>query len=135
SLAYASVHGEQTDVYVISLDEHVVATGAPRIIARNVGAEGQVAGLSWSRDGKSVLLPARRSFVSQLDRMALATGIREPIELAGRDVCCPATVASHDRVAYEVGRDNVDIYRWYPDRAATPLLQSSFSDFNPSFSP
>jgi Tol biopolymer transport system component/DNA-binding winged helix-turn-helix (wHTH) protein len=135
SLAYASVRGEQTDVYVVSLDEHLVATGAPRVIARNVGFEGNPNGLRWSRDGKSVLLPAQRSFVSQLDRVTLATGEREAIELAGRDVCCPATVASHDRLAYEVARDNVDVYRWYADRPPEPLLQSSFADFNPSFSP
>ncbi len=82
-----------------------------------------------------MVVGAVRSYVAQLDRVSADGTTRETIELAARDVCCPATVASRDRLAYAIDRDNVDIYRWYPDRTPDPVLQSSFADFNPSFSP
>src|SRR4029450_9477583 len=71
SLSYASVRGEQTDVYVVGLDEHLAASGAPRMVPQNISTEAQPEGSRWSRDGKSLVFSATRSYVSQLVRVII----------------------------------------------------------------
>ena len=139
AIAFARPHDDAAslhDVLVLPLNADYSANGPPSTVVRDVETESAPLGLRWTRDGKSLVFGTTRAFVYQLERVrADGKGRPETIELAARNACCPATVGTRDRIAYQSNRDNNDIHRWYPDRAPEPLLQSSYADFNPSFSP
>ena len=140
ALAFARLHdetGARQDVLVLPLDQDSAVAGPPRVVARNVPSDGGLQpGLRWTRDGQWLVYGTVRAFVFRLERVrADGAGGPETVELAGRGACCPATVAGRDRLAFTQSRDNNDILRWYPDRAPAPILESSYADFNPSFSP
>jgi Tol biopolymer transport system component/DNA-binding winged helix-turn-helix (wHTH) protein len=139
SLAYARTRDEFSglhDIHVLALDGDFRPAGPSRVVARNIEREEGLLGLRWTPDHRSVVFGRMVGSVMQLERLdADGRGTPEMMELAGRGTCCPAAPARRNRLAYVIDRSDEDIFLWHPDRPPEPILQSSFRDLNPRFSP
>jgi eukaryotic-like serine/threonine-protein kinase len=132
ALAYAACEGTEgfpsCDVHVLPLDSDLRPQGAPRRLTRqrlwNLG-------VAWTRDGRSILYGAHLS----LWRVRADGGAPpERVELAAGGVL-PSTVSSRDRMAFVRGIADYDIYRLQLGASPTPLIQSTFPDMQPQYSP
>jgi Tol biopolymer transport system component len=135
-LAYASCTAE-CDVYVLALDTDLTAVGPPRRITsqRSRG----IANVAWARDGRSIIYDSDVGLndLSRLMRVDV-DGRRAPerIELAGVNVFGPSTAHMTDRIAFSRRLSDLDIYAVHTNvGGALRVLSSSFSDFDPQYSP
>jgi Tol biopolymer transport system component/tRNA A-37 threonylcarbamoyl transferase component Bud32 len=130
ALAYASCEGVEgapvCDVHVLSLDSELRPKGAARALTRQRLWNW---GVTWTRDGRSIVYGAgyiwrvRADGGAPPERMELVQG------------AFPSTASGRDRLAF-VRRDwEPDIYRLEPDGSSTLLIESTFSDFHPQYSP
>jgi eukaryotic-like serine/threonine-protein kinase len=142
-LAYVSCAGIITppcDVFVIDLDETLVASSAPRRLSDR---SGPIHGVAWTRDGQFVIYARSGMYFqgrgiggSHLWRVA-ADGGRPPerIELAPSGSFAPATTPARDRLLFALDRSDFDIYGYEPGGAVRPVMASSSVDYGPRFSP
>ena len=137
-LAYASCGFRwfpPCDVELVELGADYVPKAPARRLTRQPGG---IAGLTWSRDGGSIIYSVLQVGVdrARLWRVAVE-GDRPPerVELAPQGAVGPATAASRDRLAFSHTSYDVDIHRFEPGRPSKPILVSSFPDYAPSFSP
>jgi len=134
-LAYASCRTTLAcDVEVVNLDATLAPVGAPHRLATSIN---MILGLAWTRDGTSVIYDSQQAFrVFHLWRVSV-DGSRpaERIEVAGLGARLPATVPSRARLAFSHSQFDTDVYRFERGRAARPVIVSSFTDFQPAFSP
>jgi serine/threonine protein kinase/Tol biopolymer transport system component len=132
-LAYQACVGlSSCHVDVVELGGDFMPKGTPRRLSRRpIHPFGD---LAWTRDGESLL------FVDFVIRRLWRVGIEgnEPptlVELAGLRAGHPAIAASRDRLVFSHDMTSYDIYRFEPGRPTEPVLASTFTDFNPQFSP
>jgi eukaryotic-like serine/threonine-protein kinase len=133
ALAYAACGGAETtpvcDVHVLSLDSELRPRGAARPLTRQGLWMG---GLAWTRDGRSVVYRAD----PYLWRVRVdGNAPPERVELAGRGARGPSTASRRDRLAFIWVRWEPDIYCLKHGGSPTPLLESTFTDMNPQYSP
>ncbi len=138
SLAYASCAFytyPPCDVHVVDVGPAFLPRSAPRRLTRQPAG---INGLAWSRDGRSVLYAVAHVGVdwSRLWRVD-ASGEHPPerVELAPQGATSPAVSRLQDRLAFTLDRQDVDLYRFDVGGPIKPFFASTFSDYNPSYSP
>jgi serine/threonine protein kinase/Tol biopolymer transport system component len=131
-LAYASCVSDMITCHVdvVELGTDYTPAGPPRRLTRRAG---WIAGLAWTRDGKSLIYGDRTT--ERLWR-AWIVGDRPPerIEFSGIGATEPATAASLDRLAFARRPRTVAIYQFQVGHPPEVLLESSDDDL-PHFSP
>jgi serine/threonine protein kinase/Tol biopolymer transport system component len=129
-LAYVSCKGAEgypaCDVYVLPLDSELKPQGAARPLTRQ-GLNASH-GLAWTRDGRSIvydgLWRVRADGRTPPERLEQASG--------GRSA---STVGSRDRLAFVRPVGDADIYRLPLGGSPTPIVQSTFLELQPQYSP
>jgi len=123
----------QCDLMTVELDAELRPVSAPR---RLTSMKSQMEGLSWTRDGRSLIFRSLTGVLYHLWRVDV-DGRHPPerIEVTGFGARRPATVPSRDRLVYSRPTEDTDIYQVGIDGSAHALSQSSFPDFFPTFSP
>jgi eukaryotic-like serine/threonine-protein kinase len=134
TLAYAScsgLEGRICDVYVVALD----GTLRPASPARALTQQGVwVLGVAWTRDGRSILYGSGTR--EGVWRVPADGGFPpERVELAGRGAYAPAIARSQDRLVFVRDRFNADICRLQQGRAPAPLIESTYLEAVPQYSP
>jgi Tol biopolymer transport system component len=137
-LAYAScaslAYRSGCHLQVVDLDAAFAPVGRPRRLTPE--SVWTINGLTWTRDGTSIIYSARQGSLVHLWRVdAAAARPPERIEMAGRGVQFPAVAPTGDRLAYVHMPEDMDIYRLDPPAPAQPIARSSFADSLPQFSP
>jgi Tol biopolymer transport system component/predicted Ser/Thr protein kinase len=123
------------DVFVLELDARLAPLGPPKRLTRQPAG---ILGLTWSRDGTSLIFGVAHVGTDKgsLWRVGVRDGrAPERIELAPEGALWPAASRSQDRLAFSLNRTDTDVYRFQADGPTRPVLASSFSDYNPVFSP
>jgi serine/threonine protein kinase len=133
ALAYAACEGTEgwpvCDVYVLPLDSELRPQGAARPLSRQRLLN---RGVAWTRDGRSIVYSAG----ARLWRVRADGGAPpERVELAVYPAISPSTVNSRDRLAFVRWAGDVDIYRLRLGGSPTPLIQSTFTETHPQYSP
>ncbi len=138
-LAYASCGGVEggtnsvCDLRSLPLDSDLRPHEPARALTRQ---RLPMSDLAWSRDGRSIIYSAGGAGGSYLWRIRVdGADPPERVELAGRGAVDPCTAASRDRLAFTRGIWEPDIYRLELGGSATPLVESSFVDVFPQYSP
>ena len=135
ALAYASCEGGGNpvcDVCVLPLDSELRPQGAARPLTHQ---KVWVLGLTWARDGRSVVYAAGAPIGSRLFRVRVDGGtLPERIELAG-GAGSPSAASSRDRLAFVQQVGDADVYLLRPGSLPTPLVQSTFQELQPQYSP
>jgi Tol biopolymer transport system component len=135
-LAYAGCTGALScDVYVQDLNPaYVPRGGARRITGQNL----TIFGLTWSRDGKSVIYSGSRIGVTfpYLWRSEIE-GRRPPqrLDIAGPFADSPSVSPVGNRLVFQRNLRDYDIWRYRVGGATEPLIVSSLTEDNPQFSP
>jgi Tol biopolymer transport system component len=134
-LAYVSTSERGASVNVIDLDASLTPVDAPRRVTGYLPAVGRV---TWTPDGRDLIYGGNgwpEGWRHPLWRVP-ADGTRppEPEQAAGPSGLDPATSLSGNRLAFRIGDDAREVYRFVPGGAPVALLLSSFVDWDPSFS-
>jgi Tol biopolymer transport system component/DNA-binding winged helix-turn-helix (wHTH) protein len=102
----------------------------------------RVAGHSWTRDGKGIILASQRGGPSGLWRVAVSGGTPEQIAAAGEGQVLehPSVAREADRLTYAQRSSDANIWKLVrtardPIYKAHPLLASTKWDSNPAISP
>jgi eukaryotic-like serine/threonine-protein kinase len=133
TLAYASCGGAESspacDVYVLPLDADLRPRGAAQRLTQQ-GLWSQ--GLTWSRDGRSILYGAGGLWRVRADGSAPP----ERVEVGG-PADHPSAARTRDRLAFHRGYWHVGIYRLQLGGAPTPLVESAMAvaEFGAEYSP
>jgi Tol biopolymer transport system component len=130
TLAYLSCEGLEgspaCDVYLQSVDSELRPQGAARPLTRR--QLGQSLGLAWTRDGRSIVygglwrVPANGS--APPERLEQASGGR-----------APSSAGSRDRLVFVRRVGEADIYRLPLGGSPAPVVQSTFMELQPQYSP
>ena len=135
-LAYANCKGRfSCDVYVQDLNEAYV----PRSSARRITNQHLwLTGLTWSRDGKSVIYSGSyiAHFLPYLWR-EIVDGRRPPqrLDIAGALAFYPSVSPVGNRLVFSRNLQDFDIWLYRVGGATEPLIVSTLSEFNAQFSP
>jgi Tol biopolymer transport system component len=122
-------------INVLDVDAHLAPVSAPRLVqpsTKNIG------GLAWTRDGKwivydtSYLLDARYLWRIKADGSSTSA---ERIELAGAFAADLATSQNTDRLAFSRYVADFDVFRFSGSGESKAVVQSSFVDIEPQYSP
>ncbi len=125
-LAFVRTTSNAADVYVLPLD---AATSW-----RLTFDAAEVAGVSWSQDGRHVLFASRRSGEFAVWRIPHTGGEPELVAATqGSDLLQPSMRA--DRMAYTQATMDANIWEIPADGDPAPLFASTRMDFNPHVSP
>jgi Tol biopolymer transport system component/DNA-binding winged helix-turn-helix (wHTH) protein len=121
-------------VKVADLDASFAVIGQPRTVTGPLGIGRS--GLTWTRDGRSIVFNAESNQLSYLWRVP-ADGSRpaEKVEIAGVNALFPSASPSDDRLVFTRLFHDEDIYRLGATGAAEPVARSSFYDGTPQYSP
>ena len=120
-------------VYVVALGADYVASGRPRRLTSTPILS--IRGLTWSRDGGSVIYGVMSATSSDLWRVPRSGDAPpERIELAGTAASFPATTPSADRLAFTRGTVNEDVYATELPGTGWPIARSSVFDGHAQFS-
>jgi Tol biopolymer transport system component/DNA-binding winged helix-turn-helix (wHTH) protein len=136
-LAYVSCAGPSIrttcHVNVVDVDSAFAPAGTPRQVTQV--PDTTIRGLTWSRDGKTLIYGAEELGVNYLWRAGV-DGRRPPerIEVAGAGAVFPS-IAPGDRLVFARVVDDDDIYRFEPGRSPQLVARSSVFDGSPQFSP
>jgi Tol biopolymer transport system component/serine/threonine protein kinase len=129
-LAYFSCEGPYTlplcDIDVLPLDSGFAGKGAARRLTRERILQG--GGLAWARDGRSIVYDGlwriRADGSAPPERVETGAGGR-----------APSTTSSRDRLAFVRPVGDTDIYRLPLGGSAAPIVQSTFQELQPQYSP
>lgn len=131
ALAYASCEGAESfpacDVHVLTLGHEFQPEGEARRLTRQEYWDN---GLTWTRDGRSIVYGAGRLWRVRAD----GGSPPERVELAGRGGSYPSSTSSRDRLAFVRNLWDVDVYRQV-GAAAAPFLESTFGELEAHHSP
>ena len=138
-LAYISCPGPGPDsdchLQLANLDAAFTLAGPPRQLAGPPYPGGR-SGVTWSRDGRSVIFNATENQLEYLWRVGVeGQASPERIEQAGFNAFWPAISPSDDRLAFTRMFHDQDVYRFEPGRPVQPVAPSSLFDGVPQFSP
>jgi serine/threonine protein kinase len=131
-LAYAScVSFYSCQIDVLDLGPDYAPKGAAHRVTRTTFCMG---GLTWTRDGKSVVYNDRSN--GRLWRVGIG-GDQPPerIEVAGSQVVLPTAALSKHRLAFEQFLGHKQLYRFEAGSEPRITEASSDTDWNPHFSP
>jgi serine/threonine protein kinase/Tol biopolymer transport system component len=135
ALAYASCEGggnPACDVHVLSLDSETQPQGEPRPLTRQLA---WMSGLSWTRDGRSIVYASGSGPAGDLWRVSAdGTAAPERVALAGK-VHSPSIARSRDRLAFVRQVGDADLYALRLGGSPSPLVQSTFPELQPQYSP
>ncbi len=136
-LAYASCSASiasACDVYVLDLDTAFTPEGQARRLTSQGGA---ISGLTWSRNGQSIIYDAQAvpglAYLWSVDVAGHDQPVR--IEVAGVRAFEPATTSAMDRLVFSRSLVNLDVYETAWGHPPQPVAASSFDDFLARFSP
>jgi serine/threonine protein kinase/Tol biopolymer transport system component len=135
-LAYVSCTGVEgiaaCEVYVQALDSELRSEGAPRALTRQ---QRNLSGLAWTRDGRFIVYGIVQDGLWRVR----ADGSAPPERLEeARDGVSPSSALGRNRLAFVRLIGEADIYRLPlvpPGGRPAPILQSSFLDLHPQYSP
>jgi Tol biopolymer transport system component/tRNA A-37 threonylcarbamoyl transferase component Bud32 len=136
-LGFVGCTGEYScDVYVQALDSGYSPRGSPQPVTRKPDV---IAGLTWSRDGGSLIYAGWHetpSFLSYLWRVG-ADGRQAPqrLEIAGPLAYSPSASPTANRLVFFRLLYDSDIWRYRADDGVEPLIVSSLPEYGPQFSP
>lgn len=136
-LGYARCkHKYSCQVYIQAIGSGYFPRGGPRLVTRQPDV---IAGLTWSRDGGSLIYagwPQTPSFLSYLWRVG-ADGRQAPqrLEVAGPLAYSPSASPTANRLVFFRLLFDSDIWRYRADDGMKPLIVSSLPDYNAQFSP
>jgi Tol biopolymer transport system component/serine/threonine protein kinase len=134
-LAYVGCStGDECDVYIADLSPAYTLEGAPRRITNHNAV---LAGMSWTRDGKSVVYSA--SMYSAVAFYLWRVGVdgRQPperLEIAGRNATFPSASPTNNRLVFSRNLQDWDIWRYRVGGTAEPFVVSSLVEDCPQFS-
>jgi serine/threonine protein kinase len=140
ALAYVSCEGvlamgnanSVCDIYALPLDSDLQPQEARPLTGQRL----PMIGLTWTRDGRSIVYSAGGAGGAYLWRVRADGGAPpQRVELAGRGAAAPATARSRDRLVFTRLEWVPDIYRLQPGGSPTPLLRSRFGEVFPQYSP
>jgi Tol biopolymer transport system component len=134
-LAYAGCSGQYAcDVYVQDLSAAYLPQGDPhRVTSQGLGVQG----LTWSRDGKSVIYSGWVSgLLPYLWRAEIDTR-RAPrrLDIAGARADSPSVSPTGNRLVFTRHLADYDIWRYRVGGTSEPLIVSSLTESNAQFSP
>jgi eukaryotic-like serine/threonine-protein kinase len=138
ALAYATCVGAEgapiCEVCVLDLDSDLRPRAAARPLTR---LRLRAQGLAWTRDGRSIVFATAAATGSGGLWRVPADGSRPPvrIELAGVQARTPFLSAGRDRLAFVRPAGDSDIYQLRPGGPATPLVESTYAELQPQWSP
>jgi Tol biopolymer transport system component len=137
SLAYATCEGSwgyrPCDVHVQALDDQFRPRGEARRLTRQGG---WVQGVTWTRDGRFVVYGLNDIPNTYLWRVhAGGSAPPERVEPAGRGSVWPSAARGRDRLAFTRSLYDVDVWRVGPGTPAAPVIESTFNDMFPQYSP
>ena len=128
-LAYtACSRGDNCEIRVLDVAEDLLPVGRPRRVVRQWGADR----IAWSHEGRSfvygVLSMPYMPYIWRVD----ADGVSPPerLDIAGLGAWRADVSHKGDRVVFSKGRIDDDVYHFEPGRGSTPLLASSYADFD-----
>jgi Tol biopolymer transport system component/predicted Ser/Thr protein kinase len=136
-LGYARCnHKYSCQVYTQALGPGYSPRGRPRPVTRQSDV---IAGLTWSRDGDSLIYggwPQAPSFLSYLWRVG-ADGRQDPqrLEVAGPLAYSPSVSPTANRLVFFRLLFDSDIWRYRADHGMEPFIVSSLPEYNARFSP
>ena len=135
-LAFAScASAYNCDVFVQQLDSEYAPREAPRRITEQNLA---ISGLAWSRDGEAVTYSGSWSWglAFRLWRVRSdGAGQPERLDLAGFRAMTPSVAPVGNRLAFQRGTSNCDVWRYQLGGVPEPFLKSSVGDYSAQFSP
>jgi Tol biopolymer transport system component len=135
SLAFArTTMNTSSDLFIQPLNVDGAPAGEPR---RLTHAGMLISGLSWHRDGRSIIMAAQPAFLlSYLYRLSVdGSAPLERIELSGPSAHRPSISSGSDRLAFAHRRGDWDIWRLRPGGTPEPFVRSSLGEWSPHFSP
>jgi len=136
-LAYAGcTHRFSCQVYIQALGSGYSPRGGPRPVTHQPDA---IAGLTWSRDGGSLIYAGPHdipSFLSYLWRVE-ADGRQAPqrLEIAGPMAYSPSASPAANRLMFFRLLYNSEIWRYSAGDGVEPFIASSLPGYNAEFSP
>jgi Tol biopolymer transport system component/predicted Ser/Thr protein kinase len=120
-------------VFIQGLSPEGQLQGTPRQLATTGAYQ---LGLTWHRDGRSLIFAAGPPFMSHLSRAFLdGHTLPERLDVAGSNASQPTTSPQSDRLAFVQMNRNIDILRLHSGGATDRLITSSLQDFSPAYSP
>jgi serine/threonine protein kinase len=134
-LAYVGCAAQfSCDVYVQELGSGYSPQGSPRQITRQ--AETSNYGLTWSRDGGSLIYSGGRDAMMHLWRAGI-DGRQPPqrLEIAGLEAYNPSAAPTISRLVFSRSLLDYDIWRYRMNGGMEPFIVSSAYDGEPQFSP
>jgi Tol biopolymer transport system component len=138
ALAYASCEGGGAgvtvcDIHVQALDDQLRPRAEARRLTRQAG---WIQGVAWTRDGRSIVYGVNAIPNPYLWRVrADGSAPAYRIELAGRGSLWPSTARGRDRLAFTRSLWDVDIWRVRLGSPPAPIIESTFNDMWPQYSP
>jgi Tol biopolymer transport system component len=134
ALAYTSCEGVEAlpacDVQRLALDAGLNPQGAAQPLTRQRLAG---TGLAWTRDGRFIVYGAAHPY--QLWRVRSDGGAPpERVELAAQ-AALPSVARGRDRLAFVRVIRDLDLYRFEPGAAPSPIVVSTFEEEHPQYSP
>ncbi len=134
ALVYASCDGPEAlpacDVHSLALDAELNPRGTGQPLTRQRLAH---TGLAWTRDARFIVYGA--AYPYQLWRVrADGSAAPERVELAAQ-AALPSAARERDRLAFVRGMGDHDIYRLQPGGPPSPLVESTFEESHPQYSP
>lgn len=134
-LAYAACLGGSCDTYVQKLESGYLPQGS----AQRVTYQGiQVSGMTWSRDGRTLIYSTGIIAPSLLHLWRV--GVQDQsqpqrLEVAGPGARLPAISSAGDHLIFSRFLESVNTWRYQVDIGTEPIIASSSTDTNPQFSP
>ncbi len=120
-------------IRMTDVDNAGLPTTAPRTLTTQPI---EPAGLTWSRDGRSIVFAMGAPGPVRLWRLWVDTPrAPERIEIAGESVEYPATAATRDRLAFSRATWDSHLYRFDAGRPVEAVAPSSSFETDPHFSP
>ena len=135
-LAYAGCTSQYScNVYVQELGSGYLGQGSPRQITRQ---EVAILGLTWSRDGDSLIYSASHSAAALPYLWRTQIDGRQPpqrLEIAGPMAIFPSASPTASRLVFYRLLRNYNIWRYHMNGGMEPFIVSSLGDGEPEFSP
>jgi eukaryotic-like serine/threonine-protein kinase len=122
-----------SDLFIQALTPEGRAQGSPGQLTH---AGSLILGLTWHRDGRSIIYAAVPAFeLSYLYQVRLeGGGPPERLDIAGAQAGHPSTSLRSDRLVFTQWADQYDIWRLRPGGPPEPLIRSSLADYRPDLS-
>jgi Tol biopolymer transport system component len=134
ALAYAACEGAESlpacDVHRLALDAALNPQGAAQPLTRQ---RLPCTGLAWTRDARLIVYGVGHPYQLWRVRPDGSTA-PELVQLAAQ-AAMPTAARGRDRLAFVRGMGDLDIYRFQPGGAPSPLVESTFEEEHPQYSP